>query len=123
MTKEGKIFDIEDRLIDFAAQIIGIVRPLSKTSTGKHIAGQILRSGTSPAANYGEAQSAESHADFMHKMKICLKELRETRIWLRIIIKANIVNLDSAVENLIDENNQLISIFVASLKTAKQKRY
>jgi len=119
--KEGKLFDIEDRLIDFAVQMIQITKSLPKTITGKHIANQILRSGTSPASNYGEAQSAESRADFIHKMKICLKELRETRIWIQIIIKANLIKPESFIENLLDENNQLISIFVTSLKTAKQK--
>jgi four helix bundle protein len=118
--REGKFFDIEDRLIDFAVKMIQITKSLPKTTTGKHIANQILRSGTSPASNYGEAQSAESRADFIHKMKICLKELRETNIWLRIIIKANLIKPESFIENLLDENNQLISIFVTSLKTAKQ---
>jgi four helix bundle protein len=120
MSKEKKLFDIEERLIDFAVQMIQITKSLPKTTTGKHIANQILRSGTSPASNYGEAQSAESRADFIHKMKICLKELRETRIWLRIIIKANLIKPDAFIENLVDENNQLISIFVTSLKTAKE---
>lgn len=121
MPNDGKTYDIEERLIDFAIQIIKTAESLPKTNVGRHIAGQMIRSGTSPAPNYGEAQSAESRADFIHKMKICLKELRETRIWLRIIIKAKLMNPESKIDNLIDENNQLISIFVTSIKTVKQK--
>ena len=119
MSKERKTFNIEDRLIDFAVQIIRIGESLPKTKVGNHVEGQIIRSGTSPAPNYGEAQSAESRADFIHKMKISLKELRETRIWLLIIEKANLIKPASKLESLIDENNQLISIFVTSIKTAK----
>ncbi|MBW2264920.1 MAG: four helix bundle protein [Deltaproteobacteria bacterium] len=121
MSKE-KTFDLEDRLINFAVRIIRIAESLPKSKVGKHIAGQIIRSGTSPAPNYGEAQSAESRSDFIHKMKICLKELRETRIWLLMIIKVNLIEPTSKLEPLIDENNQLISIFVSSIKTANQKK-
>ena len=81
-TKEKSEFDLEDRLIDFAVRIIRTSESLPKSKVGKHIAGQLIRSGTSPAPNYGEeAQSAESRSDFIHRMKISLKELRETRIW------------------------------------------
>ena len=121
MSKEGKTFDLEDRLIDFAVQIIRIAESLPKTKVGNHVAGQIIRSGTSPAPNYGEAQSAESRADFIHKMKVSLKELRETKIWLLMIVRADLIKQTSKLESLIDENNQLISIFVTSIKTAKQK--
>ena len=72
-------------MIDFAVRIINVIEALPNTKVGNHIGGQLLRSGTSPAPNYGEAQSAESRKDFIHKMKIALKELRETLIWLRII--------------------------------------
>lgn len=77
--------DLEDRLIDFAVRIINVIDALPNTKVGNHIGGQLLRSGTSPAPNYVEARSAESRKDFIHKMKIALKELRETLIWLRII--------------------------------------
>lgn len=76
---------LEERLIDFAVRIVKLSANLPKTPAGKHIAGQILRSGTSPAPNYGEARGAESHADFVHKLGIVLKELNETSIWLRVI--------------------------------------
>ena len=121
MSKDDKTFDLEDRLIDFAVRIIRIAEALPKTKIGNHIAGQIIRSGTSPAPNYGEAQSAESRSDFIHKMKLSLKELRETRVWLLMIIRANLIKPTSKLELLIDENNQLISIFVKSIDTARRK--
>jgi len=121
MSKGNRTFDLEERLIDFAVRILRMAESLPKTKAGSHIAGQLIRCGTSPGPNYGEAQAAESRADFVHKMKICLKELRETRIWLLIIVKANLITPASKLEPLIDENNELISIFVKSIKTAKQK--
>ena len=122
MTKENKEFNLENRLIDFAVRIIYVAESLPKTKAGNHIAGQLIRCGTAPAPNYGEAQDAESRADFIHKMKISLKELRETKIWLLIAGKANLIKPASKLEPLIDESNQLISIFVASVKTAKQNK-
>ena len=122
MLKEPQIFDLEDRLIQFGVRIIRLAEALPKTRAGNQIASQIIRSGTSPAPNYGEAQSAESRSDFIHKMQICLKELRETRVWLLISAKANLVKSASHLDSLIDENNQLISIFVTSVKTARQQR-
>ena len=121
MSKESRIFDLEDRLIDFAVRIIRLAESLPKTKVGNHVAGQLIRCGTSPAPNYGEAQSAESRPDFIHKMKVSLKELRETRVWLLIIVRANLIRPTSKLEPLINENNELISIFVTSITTAKQK--
>ena len=118
MAKSGGETKLDDRLIDFAVRIIRLAEALPKSAIGRHVAGQIVRSGTSPAANYGEALSAESRADFVHKMNICLKELRETRVWLHIIVRANLVK-ESRVTSVLDENDQLISIFVSSLKTAR----
>ena len=121
MLKDTKTFDLEERLIDFAVRIIRTAESLPKTRAGNHIAGQLIRCGTSPAPNYGEAQGAESRSDFIHKMKVSLKELREARIWLLMIVKANLIKPTSKLEPLIGENNELISIFVTSVKTAKQK--
>src|SRR5213593_1162081 len=84
-SSQTKADELEERLINFAVRIIKLSANLPNTPAGKHIAGQILRSGTSPAPNYGEARGAESHADFLHKLGIVLKELNETFIWLRII--------------------------------------
>ena len=112
--------ELEDRLIDFDVRVVNDVEALPDSKAGNHIARQLVRSGTSPAPNYGEAQSAESRRDFIHKMKIALKELRETKVWLQMILKANLIRSSQKIEQLIDESNQLISIFVASIKTAKQ---
>ena len=122
MSKENRIFDLEERLIDFAIRIIRTVESLPKTKVGNHIAGQLIRCGTSPAPNYGEAQSAESRSDFIHKMKVSLKELRETRVWLLIIVRAKLIKPSSKLEPLIEENNELISIFVTSIKTARKPK-
>ena len=113
-------YDLDGRLISFSVRIIHIAEKLPKTITGKHLAGQLIRSGTSPTLNYGEAQSAESTADFIHKMKLCLKELRETMANLKIIQGLKYFK-DGMMDQLIDENDELIAIFVASLKTAQHK--
>jgi four helix bundle protein len=121
MSKENRTYDLEERLIDFAVQIIRLAELLPKSKIGNHVAGQLIRCGTSPAPNYGEAQSAESRSDFIHKMKVCLKELRETRVWLLMIVRASLIKPESKLDPLINENNELISIFVASIKTSRQK--
>jgi four helix bundle protein len=121
MSKENRTYDLEERLIDFAVRIIRTSESLPKTRVGNHIAGQLIRCGTSSAPNYGEAQSAESRADFIHKMKICLKELRETKVWLLMIRRAKLINPASKLQPLIEENDELISIFVSSINTSKQK--
>ena len=114
-------FDLEDRLVEFAAQMMDVVDELPDTRAGRHVAGQLVRSGTSPAPNYGEAQAAESRADFIHKMKISLKELRETMVWLKIIRRKEMIS-SAALASRIDECNQLISIFVKSIETAQSNR-
>ncbi|TNE64223.1 MAG: four helix bundle protein [Bacteroidetes bacterium] len=111
-------FDLEDRLIVFAVRIIEVAEMLPKTVAGKHIGSQIVRSGTSPALNYGEAQAAESKADFIHKMKISLKELRETIVNLKIIKQKGYFKPVQLVP-LLKENDELIAIFVSSINTAK----
>lgn len=94
---------------------------LPGTIAGKHISGQLVRSGSSPALNYGEAQAAESREDFIHKMKISLKELRETFVCLKLITKRKYFPEDKLVP-LMQENNELISIFVKSIGTAKNNK-
>jgi len=115
-----KKFDLEDRLIDFAVLIVEISESLNNSKAGNHIAGQLVRSGISPALNYGEAQSAESRNDFIHKLKILLKELRETLVALKIIKRVSITNKIEIVDEGIIECNELISIFVTSVGTAKK---
>jgi four helix bundle protein len=122
MLNANNEYDLEERLIDFAVRIVHAAESLPKTKVGNHIAGQLIRSGTSPAPNYGEAQSSESRADFVHKMKVSLKELRETKVWLLMIIKADLIKSASRLKSLIDENDQLIAIFVSSIRTAKKNK-
>ena len=112
------IFDLEDRLIDFSVLIIDITELLPDRRGSNHLAGQLVRSGTATALIYGEAQSGESRKDFIHKMKVGLKELRETRICLKIIDKMEYPKAEPKVEKALDESNELISIFVKSVKTA-----
>ena len=77
-------YDLEDRLLDFAVDVVELTESLPNTRAGNHIAGQLLRCGTSPLSNHGEVEAAESRKDFLHKLRICLKELRETKRWLRL---------------------------------------
>jgi four helix bundle protein len=113
-------FDLEDRLIEFAALIIEITESLTNTRAGNHLAGQIVRSGTSPALHYGEAQSAESRNDFIHKIKILLKELRETNAALKMIKRVNLSSKPDLYVKAQAECIELISIFVKSVETAKR---
>lgn len=114
---ERRYFDLEERLIDFSVMILKVAEELPNNYAGKHLASQLTRSGTSPALNYGEAQGAESRNDFVHKMKICLKELRETQICLKIIQRKPMVE-SKEVDNILQECNQLVAIFTSSVKKA-----
>jgi len=114
---EKRVFDLEDRLIDFSLQVDEIIEALPNTRLANHIANQLVRACTSPALNYGEAQSAESTRDFIHKLKVILKELRETRVCLKIIIKKPLLEKNKVLDAF-GENNQLIAIFLKSIETA-----
>ena len=120
-TSQARADALQERLIDFAARIIKLSAGLPKTAAGKHIAGQILRSGTSPAANYGEARGAESRNDFVHKLGIVLKELNETVIWLCLIERSKMLRTE-LLAGLVDENRELGRIFASSLKTARASK-
>lgn len=115
-------FDLEERLLEYSVRIIKLVEQLPNSRTGKHIGGQLLRSGTSPYANHGEAQAAESSKDFIHKMRICLKELRETQRWLKLAHRIPLIEPIERMEPLILEIDELIRIFVASIRTAEKRR-
>lgn len=115
-------FDLEERLLEYSVRIIKLVEQLPNSRTGKHIAGQLLRSGTSSYANHGEAQAAESAKDFIHKMGICLKELRESKRWLKLIHRVPLIKSPDKLEPLLQETEELIKIFVASIRTAKKNK-
>lgn len=119
---DKKKFDLDERLIDFAVEIVLFVESLPNTKSSTHLGSQLLRSGTSPSLNYGEAKGAESKNDFLHKMKICLKELRESYNCLRILFKAKIYESEDQINKLQNECNELISIFVKSINTASKEK-
>jgi len=114
--------ELEERLIDFAVAVVHVAESNVNIKSSMHLSGQLTRSGTSPALNYGEAQSAESSKDFIHKIQIVLKELRETNICLRIILKANYFESEEEIVKMINESNELISIFVKTVATAKKNQ-
>ncbi len=117
--KRSSAFDLDERLLNYAAAIIRLTENLPQSRAGNHLAGQLLRSGTSPLPNHGEAQAAESRDDFIHKLSICLKELRESRRWLRLILRVPLVQDPKSLQSLLAETEELILIFAKSIKTAK----
>ncbi len=111
---------LQRRLVIFAVKIIELVGRLPKTVPGRHVSCQILRSSTSPAPNYGEARDAESRADFVHKLRIAVKELNETGIWLLIVLEARLAPA-ALVQDLIKEDRELACILGASIRTAQAR--
>jgi four helix bundle protein len=112
-------FDLEERLLEFSAKIIGLVDALPNTRAANHVAGQLLRCGTSPLGNHGEAQAAESRRDFVHKLRICLKEFKETRRWLRLLQRSQLVTTPKILL-ILRETEELIKIFAVSIRTAEK---
>jgi len=117
---QGRKFDLEDRLLEFASAIIDLSEGLPDTRAGNHIAGQVLRSGTAPYPNHGEAEAAESRDDFIHKIKVSLKELRETRRWARLIKRKGWTKEGSTLLFVLSESDELIRIFHSSIQTAQR---
>jgi four helix bundle protein len=112
-----RTYDLEQRLIGHACAVCRIAESLPLTVVGRHVAGQLIRAGTSPAANYGEAQGAESRRDFGHKLRLCLKEMRESRVWMRLIEKLELA-AEMDVKQVLEEEDELIAILVTSIRTA-----
>ena len=113
---------MEERLLEFAAVMIDVSEKLPNTRAGNHLAGQFLRAGTSPYGNHGEAQAPESAEDFIHKMKICLKELRESLRWARLINHKRWLGGDGQLAFVLRESDELIRIFKTSIQTAERNR-
>ena len=111
-------YDLEDRLVDFTCRMIDVVEALPNTRSGNYIAGQLIKSCHSPTFNYGEAQAAESRADFIHKLGICVKELKECRTALKIIIKKELIKPVSKLQDIYQETEELIAIKSKSIGTA-----
>jgi four helix bundle protein len=118
--RRDRRYDLEDRLLDFAVDVVELTESLPNTRAGNHIAGQLLRCGTSPLSNHGEVEAAESRKDFLHKLRICLKELRETKRWLRLVSRLKKLGEPANLPACLNEVEELIRIFAASVKTAEK---
>lgn len=119
-SRRKRAYDLEDRLLEFAANIVEPTESLPNTRAGNHIAGQLLRCGTSSFSNHGEVEAAESRRDFLHKLRICLKELRETKRWLRLVGRVKKLGSPANFVTCLNEVEELIRIFVASIRTAEK---
>ena len=113
----ARTYDLEERLVDFSSNVIKLVEALPPTKSTSYLANQMIRCGVAPSLLYGEAQSAESRDDFVHKMKVALKELKETRISLKLVVRNGMAE---NIESLCRENEELIAIFCKSIETAKR---
>ena len=118
--RDSRRYNLEDRLLDFAVNIVELTESFPMTRSGNHLAGQLLRCGTSPLSNHGEVEAAESRKDFLHKLRICLKELRETRRWLRLASRLKKFGHLAGLPACLSEVDELIRIFAASVRTAKR---
>jgi len=119
-SKRKPPYDLEDRLLEFAANIVELTESLPNTRAGNHIAGQLLRCGPSSLSNHGEVEAAESCRDFLHKLRICLKELREAKRWLRLVGRVKKLGSPANLVTCLNEVEELIPIFVASIRTAEK---
>jgi four helix bundle protein len=115
-------FDLEERLLDFAVRVIRVTESMKRSRAATHIADQLLRSGTSPYGHHGEAEGAESRDDFVHKLRVCHKELREARRWLRLVQKVPLVAKPQLLSGILKESDELVRIFSASIRTAESNR-
>jgi four helix bundle protein len=111
-------YDLEDRLLEYAVRVIRVTEAMKRSPAGLHIADQLLRSGTSPYGNHGEAEGAESREDFVHKLRVCFKELRESRRWLKLVQRAELIEKPELLRTLINEADELVKIFGQSIQTA-----
>jgi four helix bundle protein len=113
--------DLEERLLEYSARIIRLSERMTNSQAARHVSNQLLRSGTAPMAHHGEAQAAESPKDFIYKLRIALKELRETSRWLKLSQRVPLLTKPGLLSELLDETDQLIRICHSSISTAKQK--
>jgi four helix bundle protein len=122
MKNDQRIYDLDERLLNYGAMIIELTRAMTSDYAGRHVGNQLLRAGTAPLSHHGEAQAAESPADFIHKMRLALKELRESERWLKLIEKTNLLTRQETLPQVLDETDQLIRIFVTSIATAETRK-
>ncbi len=112
-------YDLEERLLEFSVRVIRVTDSMTRSRAATHIADQLLRSATSPYGHHGEAEGAESRADFVHKLKVCYKELREARRWLRLVQRVPLVKKPELLASILQEAEELVRIFAASIRTAE----
>lgn len=115
-------FDLEERLLEFAVRVIRLTESMNRTAAGVYVANQLLRSATSPFGHHGEAEGAESRDDFIHKLRVCYKELREAPRWLRLVQRAPLVAKPTLLDGVVTEADELVRIFAASIRTAQNNR-
>ena len=120
--EEKPSYDLEERLLNYGAGIISLTRKLNTDYAERHVGNQLLRSGTAPLSHHGEAQAAESPADFIDKLRLALKELRESERWLKLIARAELLPKETGLAPILNETDQLIRIFVASIASAEKRR-
>lgn len=116
------VYDLEERLLDYAVRIIRVTASMKRSSDGLNIGEQLLRSGSSPFGNHGEAEGAESRDDFVHKLRVGFKELRESRRWLKLIQRAKVIERPELLDSPIGESDELVRIFAGSIQTATKQR-
>lgn len=117
----AKVCDLEERLLEFAARVVRCAEALPRSRTGAHVGGQLLRCGTSPLLNHSEAESAASPQDFLHKMRICRRELRETAGCLKLIQHVPLVRNPTKLDPLLANADELVRIFARSVQTASRR--
>lgn len=117
---QNRKYDLEDRLVDYTCRMIDVVEVLPNTRSGNYIAGQLIQSCHSPTFNYGEAQAAESPKDFVHKMGVVLKELKECRVAIKVILNKEMIKPVSKLDSVCKETEELIAIIAKSIITAKK---
>ena len=115
-------YNLEERLLEFAVRVIRVAESMNRSPAGIYVADQLLRSGTSPYGHHGEAEGAESRDDFIHKLRVCYKELREARRWLRLVQRTPLVAKPELLKGVVAESDELVRIFAASIRTAESNR-
>ena len=115
-------YNLEERLLEFAVRVIRVTESMNSSSAGIYVADQLLRSGTSPYGHHGEAEGAESRDDFIHKLRVCYKELREARRWLRLVQRTPLTAKPGLLDSIVTEAGELVRIFAASIRTAETNR-
>jgi len=115
-------YNLEERLVEFAVRVIRVTESMQRSPAGIYVADPLLRSATSPYGHHGEAEGAESRDDFIHKLRVCYKELREARRWRPLVQRAPLVAKSDLLEGLVVEAGELVRIFAARIRTAESNR-